>query len=103
MSRSSAHTPVPFADDGEDEPLRKRARIEDDFAGPGPSVMEMTKQDPTNSSRYVEGALVEAETQTVRDERYYFPHGDCVIRVEDTLFKVRVLSPPAQYATSLLA
>ncbi|KAJ7718208.1 hypothetical protein DFH07DRAFT_1068085 [Mycena maculata] len=33
-------------------------------------------------------ALLDRPLQLVRDERFYYPSGDCIIRIENTLFKI---------------
>lgn len=35
------------------------------------------------------GTEMEEAESTVRDEKFYFEGADCVIRIENTLFKVR--------------
>ena len=77
LPRSAAHADEQTLD----EPLRKRQRLD-------------ARGDTTMSSGTAELASLSVVTLSplVRDEKYYLPDGDCVLQVENTLFKVSL--PP---------
>lgn len=75
------------------QPLRKRKRAftEDDLAGGSTKICSSHQaNDPTI------GKMDKTETNVVpvHDEKYYDDGADCIIRVEDTLFRVSVHEHP---------
>lgn len=78
------------------EPPRKRQRTQEySESQVGPSS---SNSSPVNSVHDMSPSAKEADTinntdevvvQWVRDDKFYFPTGDCVLRVDNILFKVR--------------
>lgn len=67
-----------------DEPLRKRQRIE--------GLLNTAMESDINMGVSSQVPQPYASPSPARDKKYYMGDGDCVIQVEETLFKVRVPS-----------
>lgn len=92
------------------EPLRKRQRTTQDSdttstasaneaGGMGLELMDSSAEWPSTVT------VAGVQSAATRDEKYYYEEGDCVIRVEYTLFKVSPLSfryPPIHHVLSVV-